>query len=49
MGDKVINVLGSIVILAIITTLVLPGRKTADVITAGSNGFVGSIKAAMGG
>jgi hypothetical protein len=48
MGDKVISVLGSIVVLAIVTTLVLPGRQTTGVITAGSNGFIGSIRAAMG-
>lgn len=48
MGDKIINVAGTIVILAIITTLVLPGRQTGAVITAGSQGFIGSIKAAMG-
>jgi hypothetical protein len=48
MGDKIINVAGTIVILAIITTLVLPGRGTATVIKAGSDGFIGSIKAAMG-
>lgn len=49
MGDKIFNVLGSIVVLAIVTTLVLPGRKTADVINAGGSAFQGSIRAAMGG
>lgn len=48
MGDKVISVLGSIVILAIVTTLVLPGRQTVGVVKAGSDGFIGSIRAAMG-
>lgn len=48
MGDKAINVLGSIVILAIVTTLVLPGRQTPAVINAGANGFMGSLRAAMG-
>lgn len=48
MGDKLINILGSIIILAIVTTLILPNRKTVDVIKAGSNGFIGSIQAAMG-
>lgn len=49
MGDKIINVLGTIVILAIITTLVLPKRQTPAVINAASSGFIGSIRAAMGG
>lgn len=48
MGDKIINVLGTIIILAIITTLVLPKRQTPAVIGAASNGFIGSIRAAMG-
>lgn len=48
MGDKIINVAGTIVVLAIITTLVLPGRQTPAVITAGATGFSNSLKAAMG-
>lgn len=48
MGDKIISVLGTIVILAIVTTLILPGRQTPAVINAGSAGFIGSIRAAMG-
>lgn len=47
-GDKFFNLLGTIVVLAIITTLILPGRQTAGVITAGGNAFGGAIKAAMG-
>jgi hypothetical protein len=49
MGDKVFNVLGSIVILAIVTTLVLPGRQTVGVVNAGGNAFAGGLRAAMGG
>ena len=49
MGDKMINVIGSIVILAIVTTLVLPGRQTVGVVGAASNGFIGSLQAAIGG
>ena len=49
MGDKVFNVLGSIVLLAIVTTLVLPGRQTPAVINAGLGGFANSIRAGMGG
>lgn len=48
MGDKLVNVLGSIVVLAIVTTLVYPGRQTGTVITAGFNGFRDSIRAGMG-
>lgn len=48
MGDKVVNVFGSIIVLAIVTTLVLPGRQTPAVISAGGGTLIGSIKAAMG-
>lgn len=48
MGDKIFSVLGSIVVLATVTTLVLPKRETAGVITAGGNSFIGAIRAAMG-
>jgi len=48
MGDKVVNVFGTIVVLAIVTTILLPGRQTPGVITAGGNAFSNAIKAAMG-
>ena len=48
MADKFFNVLGSIVVLAIVTTLVLPGRQTPQVLTAGGNAFSGAIKAGLG-
>jgi hypothetical protein len=48
MGDKIVNVFGSIVILAIVTTLVLPNRQTARVIDAASGAFQGGIRSAMG-
>lgn len=47
-GDKFFNLLGTIVVLAIITTLVLPGRQTAAVISAGGNAFTGAIRAGLG-
>lgn len=47
--DGIFSLAGTIVLLAIVTTLVLPNRKTAGVINAGGNAFVNSIKAAMGG
>lgn len=49
MGDKMFNVLGSIIVLAIVTTLVLPGRQTPGVISAFFGGFNGAIKQGMGG
>lgn len=48
MGDKIVTIFGTIVILAIVTTLVLPGRQTVGVINAGGNTFIGAIKAALG-
>lgn len=46
--DGIFALLGSIVILAIVTTLVLPGRNTAKVISASGSSFSGALKAAMG-
>lgn len=46
MGDKVVNIFGSIVVLAIITTVLLPNRQTAKVISAVFNGFGGAVKSA---
>lgn len=46
--DDIFSLAGSIVILAIVTTLVLPGRETQNVITATGQSFAGSISAAMG-
>lgn len=43
-GDKIVSVLGSIVVLAMITTLVLPNRGTANVIKSFFDGFNGAIK-----
>jgi hypothetical protein len=37
-----------IVAIAMVTTLILPGRQTATVIKAGSDLFTGSLKTAMG-
>lgn len=48
MGNRFMDFLSTIVILAIVTTLVLPDRKTDKVITAGGNTFIGAIRAAMG-
>ena len=46
--DKGANILAMIIVLAIVTTLVLPGRQTPKVISSFFSGFSGSIKSAMG-
>ena len=46
MGDKIVNVFGSIVVLAIITTVLLPNRQTAKVIQSTFSGFGSAIKSA---
>lgn len=48
MVDKFTSILTTIVILAIVTTLVLPGRQTASVASAGFKGFADSIRAGLG-
>lgn len=48
MVDKFTSILTTIVILAIVTTLVLPGRNTAAVTKAGFQGFADSIRAGLG-
>lgn len=47
-ADKVLNVLGAIVVVAGITAAVLPGRRTPEVIRALGDAFSGSINAAVG-
>lgn len=46
--DKGFSVLTLIVVLAIVTTLVLPGRQTPAVATSFFAGFANSIRSAMG-
>lgn len=48
MGDKVANILGGILTIALVTTIILPGRQSAKVIDSFGDAFAGSIKAAMG-
>jgi len=48
MGTQILTLMGGIVTVALITTLVLPGRQTPAVIQALANLFTGSIKAATG-
>lgn len=47
MPDKLVTVLGTIVVLAIVTTLVLPGRQTPAVISSFFSGFAGSLRAGL--
>lgn len=47
-ADKIFNIAGSIVVLAIITTLVLPGRQTVGVVNSIGGAFSGAIRAGMG-
>jgi hypothetical protein len=46
--DRVADILGLIVLVALATTLVLPGRQTASVVKAFGGAFSSSITAAMG-
>ena len=48
MGDKLVTFLGSIIVLATVTTLVLPGRGTAAVLSAGGSSLSSVIRAALG-
>jgi hypothetical protein len=42
------KVVVGIVAIAFVTTLILPGRQTTQVISATSSGFTGALKTAMG-
>jgi hypothetical protein len=46
--NRLFDILASLVVVAGVTTLVLPGRQSAAVINAGGNAFSGAIKAATG-
>lgn len=48
-GNQLLNLLGSIVVVAGITAAVLPGRQTPAVISALGDAFSGSIRAAVRG
>ena len=49
MGDKIFNVMGTIVVLAIIATLVANGSSTAIDVQALGSAFGNSLVAAKGG
>lgn len=46
--NRMFDILASIVVVAGITTLILPGRQTPAVINAGGNAFSNALKAATG-
>ncbi len=46
-ADRLFNVLGSIVTVALVTTVV-SSRNTAGIVSAFGNAFAGSLKAAQG-
>lgn len=48
MVNRLFDVLGTIALIGLVTTMVLPGRQTPQVITAGGNAFAGSLRAAEG-
>lgn len=48
MLNRVIDVASSIIVLAIVTTLVLPGRQTPQIINNTLGGFTKWTEAAMG-
>lgn len=47
-GSRFFDIMASIVVVALVTTLVLPGRQTVGVINAGSGGFASVLRAAQG-
>lgn len=48
MGDKIANIVGAIVTVALVTAVLARGTQAAQVITATGNAFSGSLKAAQG-
>ncbi len=48
MLDKIANVFATLAIAAVITTLVLPGRETANVVRASTTGLADVTNASIG-
>lgn len=46
--DTLFSVLTTLAIVALVTTLVLPGRQTANIVTAGTNGLSKLTVASLG-
>lgn len=47
-ADRMFNILGMIVTVALVTTILARGSATASIITAFGNAFSGSIRSAQG-
>jgi hypothetical protein len=47
-GSRFFDIVASIVTIALVTTLILPGRNTTGVINAGSTGFSNVLRTSMG-
>lgn len=47
-GSRFFDILASIVVVALVTTLILPGRNTQGVIREGSTGFANVLRTSMG-
>ena len=47
-GSRFFDIVASIVVVALVTTLILPGRQTAGVIGATSTGFADVLRTAQG-
>lgn len=47
-GSKVVDIFLSIVTVALVTTLVLPGRQTPGIVREGGNAFSNVLKSATG-
>lgn len=47
-GSRFFDILASIIVVALVTTLILPGRQTGSVIRESASGFSGIIRTAQG-
>jgi hypothetical protein len=46
--DNIFSVITSLLVVALVTTLVLPGRQTNAILGTGTNGLAKNIKTAIG-
>lgn len=47
-GSRFFDIIASVVVVALVTTLILPGRQTGSVIREASTGFGGILRTAQG-
>lgn len=47
-GSRFFDILASIIVVALVTTLILPGRQTGSVIKESASGLSGVIRTAQG-